>query len=332
MELLSETVINSTTHYVSDAWQELTHLWEPKIISYTPVRIGLPVTHGGYGKPKFGDRSFSPDLFDGTDWPPPKTITVTDKLTESTEAAAVTVFAGTLHLVSYNEEEVVYSAYGEEYTATIADNTTLNATLTSIFTTYCGATHLNLTLDTTDARGTSPTINYTTSGEQMTIDVLDKLAAYCSHCFYISGTTLYLVDMLAGDDNSYSLDEFGYFRGSEYRAQEPISLIKTTESDGTEHHVDGSYQYGAELTVDCFQTDNTAIATALGDMKTLLEKDFYRFRVVPEAGKLPTIGEVITVTNESLQESTTVEFIVTDFAPDIFGQEIMIEGIGAEVV
>ena len=331
MDLLSEVVINSTTHYVSDEWHQLTRLYEPKIASYTPVRYGLPVVYGGFAKPKWGDRSFLPDLFDGTDWPPPKTITVTDKLTETTEAAAITVFAGTLHLASYNETEVVYTPHGEEYTATIADSTALSGTLASIFTTYCGATHLNLTLDTTDARGTTPTITYTTSGEQMTIDVLSDLAAYCTHCFYIKGTTLYLVDMLAGDDNSYSLDEFGYFMGSEYRAQQPVSLIKGTDTSSNERSVDGSYQYGEELTVDIYDNNQTRVETELGNIKTLVEKDYYRFRVIPESDKLPTIGEVITVTNESLQESTTVEFIVTDYAPDIFGQEIMIEGIGAEV-
>jgi hypothetical protein len=331
MELLSEVTINTVLHRVSDDWQNLTNQWEPKLISYTPVRVGLPTVYGGYAKPKFGSRSFSPDLFDGTDWPPPKTVTVKDMLTESTEAAAITVFEGTLHLEAYNETEVVYNAYGEEYTATIADSTALSGTLASIFTTYCGATHLNLTLDTTDARGTTPTITYTTSGEQMTIDVLSKLAAYCSHCFYIDDGTLYLVDMLTGDDNSYSLDEFGYFMGSEYRAQQPVSLIKGTDTSSNERSVDGSYQYGEELTVDIYDNNQTRVETELGNIKTLVEKDYYRFRVIPEADKLPTVGEVITVTNESLQESTTVEFIVTDYAPDILKQEILIEGVGAEV-
>ena len=157
MELLSEVTINSTLHRVSDAWQDLTHLWEPFITAYTPIKIGLPQIYGGYAKPKFGSRSLSPDLF-ASDWEPPKTITVKDMLTDSTEAAAVTVFEGTLHLDSYNETEVTYNAYGSEYTSTIADNTTLNNTLENLFTTYCGVSYLNLTLDATNARATTPDI------------------------------------------------------------------------------------------------------------------------------------------------------------------------------
>ena len=330
MELLSETVINSTTHYVSDAWQQLTHLWEPHIIKYTPVRYGLPHIYGGYAKPKFGNRSFSPDLFNsGTDWPPPKTITVVDKLTDSTEAAAVTVFEGTLHLDGYDEAEVVYHAYGEEFTKDVNDQL-YNNNLQGVFNFWCGASYLNLTLDTSGtSRASTSTVYWQRIGNTVVIDDLSAMAAFHSHSFYIQNGTLYLIDNLVGD-GTLSLDEFEYFRGSSYNAQAPISLFKTDDGT-TDNSTDGSYKYGNEYNLDpCVVNTAPLMATALGNVKTIMEHDYYRFRVVPEADKMPKIGNIVTVTNESLLESTTVEFIVTDIAVDTTKGEIVIEGHGAE--
>jgi hypothetical protein len=302
-------------------------LWEPFITAYTPIKIGLPQIYGGYAKPKFGSRSFSPDLF-VDDWEPPKTITVKDMLTDSTEAAAVTVFEGTLHLDSYNETEVTYNAYGSAYTTTI-NGTSLNSNLISLFTTYCGASYLNLTLDTTDARAATVLIDYNVDGEVVLIDEMSKWAAFACHAFYIDDGTLYLIDMLTGSSDTQSLDEFGYFMGSEYQAPEPVSLFKSEEQDGTKHSLDGAYKYGSVITLDALDDNTATNTTQMANTKTIVDKDYYRFRVVPEADKLPTIGQVVTVTNDSMIDSTTVEFVVTDYAVDLLKSEILIEGVGS---
>ena len=281
----------------------------------------MPTLHGGYARPTWGTRSFSPDLFVG-DWPPPKTITVVDKLTETTEAAAVTIFNGTLHLESYTESEVVYIAYAEEHDVKITDFSE-NNTLITVFTTYCGASYLNLTLDSTLA-SSSPIVTYAVTGESMLIDILSDCAAFFSHAFYISGSTLYLIS-LANDNNTSTLDEFEFFMGSEYVAPIPYSIFKAST-----RHLYGTYAYGEEYEADpVCSTNTTQIDSALTQIKTNMEKDFYRFKVIPEAGYIPEICDKVTVTNNSLQDDTTTVMNVTGYMVDVINDEIIIEGIGS---
>ena len=235
---------------------------------------------------------------------------------------AETVLEGTLNLIRYKEEAVDYVSFGAEYTTTETAKT-YNDTLEDIFTTACGVSQLNLTLNTDAARGTSPAVNYTVANESMLIDNLSDMAAFFSHAFYIEDGTLYLIDLLLNNGTS-ELDEFGYFRGAEYGAPQPYSLIK-----GGDYHQDGSYPYGSELDISpVCHTTQANIETALTDIKTLVEYDRYRFRVIPEADQMPVIGQKITITNDSLQDSTTTWLRVTDFSPDIFRSEILIEGFG----
>ena len=210
MKLISQMYINSTYHYVSDQWVELISLYEPHIMSITPTRISCHDVYGGYARPKFGSRSFSPTLFDsGNDWPPPKQVEVRDQLIEDDavdNSAAVTVFEGTLHLESYNEREVVYTVYRDDY-QNVVSNVTYNDDLEGVFTTYCGASYLNLTLNTDGTtRAASTTVYWVRSGSYMLIEELSLIAAFHSHAFYIEDGTLYLIDMLTGD-GTLSLDE-----------------------------------------------------------------------------------------------------------------------------
>ncbi len=324
MELLSEVTINGNLHRVSTAWQTLENLWEPMVSSFTATKFGTAKKWGGYASAKWGNRSFSPDLF-SSDWVPPATITVKDKLTDSDEASSITIFEGNLHLSNYDESTVNYNAYGEAFTSKETD-AVYGDTLENIFATACGATKLNLVFDSTAARAISPGVAYTASGEKMLIDNLSEVAAFFSHAFYISGGTLYLVDMLL-DNGASVLDEFGFFRGSEYSGATPYSLIK-----GGNYYKDGSYAYGTELDITpvCHNVQ-TNIESALADIKTIVEYEKYRFRVIPEVDQLPNIGQKITVINGSLQSLTTTWIRVTDISINISKSEILIEGFGASV-
>lgn len=326
MDLLSETTIGGNLHRVSDAWHVLTNLWEPKIAEYGPPKFGLEKEYGGYARPKFGRRTFTPDLFEN-DWPPPTKITVVDKLTDDTEANAITVFEGALHLDSYDETGVSYRAYGAEFDTTITDEAFGDPSaesLVDVFTWAVDSSRLNLTLDSTAARSPSPDVVYTADGENILVDVLSDIAAFFSHGFYIEDGTLYLIDMLA-DNGTATFDEFEFFRGSEYQGPTPYSLIK-----GGDYHQDGTYKYGRELNVSpvCHDTQSN-IETALADIKTIVDYDRYRFRLIPETGQLPVIGQKLTVTNASLQSSTTTWIRVTDIMPDVDQLAIIVEGFGS---
>lgn len=326
MDLLSETTINGTLHRVSNAWQPLTNLWEPLIINSSAPKFGLEREYGGFAFPKFGGRTFSPDLFNA-DWPPPKTIYVKDFITDDTEENAIKVFEGVLHLDSYDEARITYNVLMDEFDVLITDEVFGDPsaeTLVDVFTWAVDPARLNLTLDSSAARSPSPDVSYTASGENVLIKVLSNIAAFFSHGFYIENGTLYLIDLLA-DNGSDTFDEFEFFRGAEYQGPIPYSSIK-----GGNFSVEGTYKYGKELSINPVCHDTQAnIETALADIKTLVDYDRYRFHLIPEQNKLPVIGKKLTVTNESLHASTTTWLRTTDIMLDVERLAIVVEGFGA---
>ena len=185
--LLVELTINAVLNRISDEYvYSLTNPWEHKIISFSAPAYSIATDHGGYVQMGFGSIELIPDLFD-SDWPPPISCVISVYYTATNEAAKETLFQGVAYLSQVDREAVIYELYGDSYTATIADATAYNGSLVSLFSTWCGAGILNLTLDSSAARGASPNVTHTTDGEQLAIDLASEIAAYYSHCFYIRG-------------------------------------------------------------------------------------------------------------------------------------------------
>lgn len=125
--LLIEAVISGSTYYLSMEGIALTHWWDNKIISFTPPKYQMAERHGGYVSLSFGSIEFAPDLFAAA-WPPPQTITITAKYTDTTEAAAETFFTGTGYLTDHNLGSVTYDLFGSEYsTSLLATGTDYNS-------------------------------------------------------------------------------------------------------------------------------------------------------------------------------------------------------------
>jgi hypothetical protein len=121
--LLIEAVISGTTYYLSQDGIALAHWWDNKIMSFSAPKYQMSERHGGYVSLSFGAIEFAPDLF-AASWPPPRTITLTAKYTDTTEAAAETFFAGTGYMSNHQLDSVSYDLYGAELdTNLLADGT-----------------------------------------------------------------------------------------------------------------------------------------------------------------------------------------------------------------
>lgn len=239
--ILVSLTINGTVHRISDEYCELTHLWEAKVAGLTPVSYATKSNAGGYVEPSYGDIELLPDLFAG-DWPPPKSCACTVKITDTTEEAAVTIFTGTAHRAEINREGIKYELHGPSYSSALTAKTWIDGTLNSVFTTYCGASYLNLTFNSTYERATSPAVYGVFDSDTTVIEMLSALAEATNHLFYISGSTLYLVDMLLDNGTAVDVDEFDFFP-VEYSDTQPFKLFQTEGVNRT-YRLAGTYAYG----------------------------------------------------------------------------------------
>lgn len=318
--LLIEATINGTLHRISDEWLSLEHPWKGQIIGFDPIQGQIAYPYGGYVRPGYGSIQFSPDLFT-SDWPPPINMTISAYYTATDEASRETLFSGIAHRKNVTREHIVYDLYGTSYTATVADAVVFSDTLADVASWFCGASYLNLTLNATYARAVSPDVAFQNSGEQLAINLFSDICAFFTHCFYISGSTLYLVDMLL-DAGTQAVTEFQFFP-SEYENNPPASIAKTTN-----YKRFSAYPYGTEISLGTEFADNQAkIEAALDNIITVSNKARCRLRM-PFTGSLPTTGKKLSWTDTSLGQNLGAYIHARTITYDFLEEEVIIEGEG----
>jgi len=320
--LLVEFNINGTLHYLSIEGHDLAHNWKRKIVSIDPLQYAVQGDHGGYCRLELGQIVFTPDLF-ANDWPPPLFCPITIKFTESNEATAQTLFAGTAHLQNMTFDQVAYEIYDTlDYSALISDGTEFDDTLANVFTALCDPTQLNLSIDTTYARSPSPGVVHTVDGDQRTIDFLDNLARFYAHLFYIDSatSTLHLVDMYA-DAGSRTLTNFF---PPHYEQKRPAASV----TDGT-YKSYSMYVYGEAVEQDSFHDTEANIVAAQADILYLLSAKRCSVRM-PLTGTLPTPGERISWTDSELLADTNTQAYIRAriIQYDFDNDEVIITGEG----
>jgi len=319
--ILVEIVISAVTYRVSTEYTALTNSWDGYITKFSAPQFQIKKSYGGYIALKVGGFTLSPDFFtDNSIWEPSREMDVSVYYTASTEAAKTLIFAATAHRKENNREGVKYNFYTESYTDTLAKTTALSGTIIANFTTWCST--LSLTLDSTYARASSPALSYTTTKEYLLINAMSEVAAFFTHCFFIVGSTLYLVDMLR-DNGSRTLTEFDIFPSS-YRTPPPIA------SAATENFVQYSaYPYGKTITgLTEWHTTQANAETALGNILTVSNASIHASVKTPLDGTLPTLREQITLTDASLGQSSTVVFNPSTIKYDFIKEEITLSGDG----
>ena len=323
--ILIQKTINAVVNKIStEAWN-LESPYYNKIYSISPPNYAIRKKYGGYCRLDFGDYSCVPDLFDN-DWPPPVTCAVSMLYSATTEAAATTIFTGNAHLVSINREQVRYETYAASNAYVLPNGEIFADTLVNVFAWICHADRMNLTLNTTLARDPSPAVVYTTSGEQLGVDFLDNLTAFFSHMFYISGSTLYLVDM-AADNGTRTLTEHEFFSPSEapveYFYSPPCAIAKAGNFSQQ-----SAYLYGNEIAETDFHGTQANVEAAL--VNIIAYQNAARAKLaIPITATLPAPGEKISWTDTSLSVSTDMWIRARIIQYDFDNDQIIVEGEGA---
>ena len=284
--LLIEAVINGTTYYVSDEAHRLTHNWRAFVQKFDSPMWAPASDHGGFCTFRFGNIRFDAELF--SSWPPPITITLTAYYSATTEEAKVKFFSGVAYLKEFGLGYVEYTLKGPaEYDETVPDSTAYNDTLVNVITTILTGIAEISTVDTTYARSPSPEVIYTTSGEDLNINLASNISEFFTHAFYIDGSTAYLIDMLE-DRGSSSLTEFQYFEKPKYWYKSLVAEVKTEDYSRY-----STYLMGDVRTVTAYHTVEENINDALDNIITVENRP--RITIgIPFDGTFPAFGEKIS--------------------------------------
>ena len=284
---------------ISTEDKALAHQWYGYILGLDSIRFELKSPAGGYAKPSFSDLRLSPEMFEDLSWPPEYNADVIIKWTEDTEANAVTLFEGTATLNEFDRNFVSYALKMPEFDYTITESPsypTYSDTLANVFTSLCSS--LSLTLNTDDARGTSPSVSYTVDADQQAIDMMAAMAEFFTHAFYVSGGTLYLVDML-GTDTASELTEDD-FTPARYRNRQPVSLVQCNSKSA-----DGSDKNGDEIELGTrYSAGGASLTPHLENYVICIERDTAEI-TCPITDETPRILDYVTLYDESTIQPTT---------------------------
>lgn len=295
------TISGSTVRISNDDLYDIDPPYDNEVLSYGPVSFSTSSMHGGYLKPRLGSISLSPRIFEGN-FPPPQTASFPlywdDTLLIDADA----------YLKNYTRSSVNYALHGNEYTSTVS-STTYNANLLAIFSSACAT--LGLSLDITYA--TDYAIYYPVTDVKLLIDILDKMAAYANHGFYITGGKLYLID-LAKNNGTLTLDEFD-FKPASYPGGTAYSLFKAGD-----YTVTGSSAIGTEYTVsDVFSNVQANIEAQLARTKTIMEKPRVSISI-PIGSQSIVYGQKISFVDESIAPGS--DYITVDMWARSFSYSI----------
>lgn len=227
------------------------HLWKSYIMALPSMKLTMPNRWGGFAAPPdWADLSFLPDMFADTgNWPPPETATVRLMWIDGTdETAGTVVFDGSAVVEEPGLTAIKYKLRRPENATTVPSGTVYNDTLVNVMTTLCGASLLNLTLDTSRARIPSPAVSYTTTADQLTIDLASAMCVFFAHGCYIVGNTLYLIDMYDLTTTQETVSEWditsaSYKYGTRYSSAKcgDYSVASATVANGEELSISTAY-------------------------------------------------------------------------------------------
>lgn len=319
--------INSTDYQVSTEDLALESFWDGDVLSLNPISWMPDHNTGGYIRPRFGSIDLSAALFQRAGvWPPQESCAITFELTDDNEAGKILILEATAHCKSYDRTKISYSIYADSYDSYLNGTIFTADTISSIFTTYCGASYLNLTLDTTYiGAGGTQTITYTVpSKDTLLIDVLSAIAASANLFFFIKDGTLYLWNMRTTCGTS-NLTEFDFLPAT-YEPAPPISYIVSGA-----YSVVGAYSYGQEISTLSADYGVSYITAHMANSRDdILERPRARIEIPALVANIPNFGEVISWTDENVgPDSASVAMKVRELSFTQNGDFIKLEGDSA---
>lgn len=325
--LLVEFTFDGTLYRISDEHVDDTNVWRPYIDSVDPIKMMTAQPWGGYCRPQWGGITVHPDLFtDNSVWPPDFSCPINCYFTATNEAEKQLAVAGTAHRTAIGVDFVNYGIAGDDFDETVAASTAYNDTLDDVLDTILTGIAEISTVDTTYARSPSPAVLHTTSTEQLSIDLASEMAAFFTHMFYRSGSTVYLVDMLAdAGSETLSQHDFFDFAGAGITDQMPVKVV----TSGAYSSSISSYPYGREIEIStAYHTTQSNIEDALDDILTVANRTRSTIPY-PMEGTLPTPGKKITYTDDKLAQDITGWLRCRDLTFDFAQDTLELSGEGA---
>lgn len=319
MKLLIEfTPHGGAIQYISNETIALDIQWYGYVTSFSSFRLELDEVYGGYASPSYSDVTISPDAFSGN-WPPTGDALFKIILADDDGSSPVTIFDGYGTPTDFDAWGVSYELVTPEYDATIDEGVRQAGTLLTLMASYCST--IGLTLDSTNARTVSPSVDYTPSSDTRLIDMMSEMCAFFTHGFKVIDGTLYLYDMLS--TGSADVMTGADMQSCTYGKSRPITRVECDDIS-----VDGSSTYGDDESVStAYHTTEALIEDALTNIKTVIEKDIAEINTKIDQTTV-TILDHLTVYDISTIEDTTatVRVISTLYNFDRFSMKI--EGIG----
>jgi hypothetical protein len=243
---------------------------------------------------------------------------------------------GTFSLTSATVGEVTLSGTGKYGTGS-------DTKFSSIMEWACGASYLNLTFNSTLMKTVQPTVSYWANSQNVLIDFLAELSAFCYHLFYISGTTLYIIDMDTTNGTNTIEPEFDAI-SVRYTDSDPVKIIRSnwvtragvTETIGTyvkdynhETYVESAYPYGVEMNIAPFHDTKTNIDAQLTNILGYIHKPSIELSL-PFNGYAPAPATSISWVDSESSGNIVASFLVHEsISFDFTANSVTIKGKGS---
>lgn len=198
---------------------------------------------------------------------------------------------------------------------------------------------LGVTVDTSGVSAFD--LSYWAESQQVLIDFLDQIAAYCAKIFYIQDGTLYLMDMESTNGDDIDMDENEFFPAS-IAYQTPVSIIKSewitrapveenigvyVKDTKNEVSIPGYCDDGSEMTIEPYQTKKADVKAALAKILSYATSKRWEASI-PLETTFPAPGQRITAIDMSMGKQIAIDMQVRDLEYDFSGGKIMISGDG----
>lgn len=175
----------------------------PAVLDLSEFTWAMSSPHGGRMTCEYGTLTLRPTFFaemaaqDSAWWPPPPVIGQIKvgwyPDDGSAYWAAPELLVGWLE--SWDSEQVVYSLRPRQVAAVTETDYHYKGTLVECA--QHAAFMLGLSAITGGSRPTAPAVDWVAAGEMEVHDALDAICQYHGHFYYVSGSALYLIDLLA---------------------------------------------------------------------------------------------------------------------------------------
>lgn len=220
-------------------------------------------------------------------------------------------------------------------------------TLTGIMS--WGRTQLGITsyVDT-NARGTSPDVNWVETSQMDLIDFLARICETYTHLFDIKSDTLTLVDMFV-DNGSDTITEYGFFKKAQYgkfAAVKSITakwsthtaetgFVNSDETGEQAHYIktndheltDDLYEYGIEMDITPYHYTRSSIQTILSNILIIMARAKITIPIPFESG-MPSSGRKISWPDTSTVQDIDAYLNARSITFDFDNHKIMVTGDG----